>query len=56
MGANDTYVGATHATTIMPTSDIGTGMVVCQSILLPLKWAADIVNMHPHPYAFFKYI
>ena len=23
---------------------------------MPLKWAADVIAMHPHPYAFLQYI
>ena len=50
------HFGATNATTIMPISDNETDMAVCRAILFPLKWAADVIAIHPYPYDFLQYI
>ena len=44
------------ASIIMPIRDTDTLRLIGRSVLLPIKWAAELLDLHLHPHQFLKFI
>ena len=40
----------------MPIRDTDTLRLIGRSVLLPIKWAAELLDLHLHPHQFLKFI
>ncbi len=52
----DTHYATSGASTIMPIDSTDLTIDVPQAILLPLKWEAELLDLHPTPYKFVQFI
>jgi len=50
------YFGVDDHTPIIPIDDMEGDQEFTRLVMIPQKWAADIIDRNPTPYAFFNYV